>query len=257
MHVSDGAQDWFVKTNERTGLDMFEAEAEGLGALAAADAIRVPRVLCTGLAENTSYIVMQYLKLGPAGSGGQRLAGRQLAALHARQADLFGWERDNTIGSTPQINTRNADWIGFWREHRLGYQLQLAAARGHGGRLQAAGHKLLERFPALIDHAPRPALLHGDLWSGNLGFDAAGRPVIFDPAVYYGDPEADLAMTELFGGFSGDFYAAYAEAAPVDPGYRVRKTLYNLYHVLNHLNLFGSGYAGQAQDMIDRLLAEC
>ena len=109
----------------------------------------------------------------------------------------------------------------------------------------------------LVDHAPRPALLHGDLWGGNLSFDTAGTPVIYDPATYYGDREAELAMTELFGGFSADFYAAYREAWPLDGGYRVRRELYNLYHVLNHLNLFGGGYAGQAERMMQTLLASC
>ncbi len=112
------------------------------------------------------------------------------------------------------------------------------------------------RFPALIDHDPQPSLIHGDLWSGNIGFDQDSAPVIFDPASYYADREAELAMTELFGGFAEPFYDAYNEAWPLDPGYRVRKHLYNLYHILNHLNLFGSGYAGQAQRLMEKLLSE-
>jgi fructosamine-3-kinase len=176
--------------------------------------------------------------------------------MHRTARDHFGWDRDNTIGSTPQHNAPCGEWVTFWREHRLGFQLDLAARQGYGGRLQKLGERLLADLTGLIDHDPRPSLLHGDLWGGNIGYDREGNPVIFDPAVYYGDREADLAMTELFGGFGSGFYAAYEEAWPLDPGYSVRKTLYNLYHILNHLNLFGSGYLGQAQTMTERLLAE-
>jgi fructosamine-3-kinase len=255
--LSDGCQHWFVKTNGAGRLDMFEAEAEGLNAMADTHTIRVPRALCTGRYDNQSYIVIEYIEQGQPRADSQALAGRQLAAMHRHRADAFGWHRDNTIGATPQANAWNRDWIAFWREQRLGFQLRLAAQHGYAGRLQRSGEQLLARFPTLIDHAPQPSLLHGDLWGGNITFDPQGRPAIFDPAVYYGDREADLAMTELFGGFDSDFYAAYREAWPLDPGYRVRRQLYNLYHVLNHLNLFGGGYGGQAQGMIDRLLAQC
>jgi fructosamine-3-kinase len=176
--------------------------------------------------------------------------------LHRQGSPSFGWHRDSHIGSTPQPNTPTTDWAAFWRDQRLGFQLHLAAANGYARTLQPAADRLLADLEALLSHRPAPSLLHGDLWGGNLGFLRDGEPVIYDPAVYYGDREADLAMTELFGGFGGDFYAAYREAWPLDPGYGVRKTLYNLYHILNHLNLFGSGYLGQARGMIDRLLAE-
>jgi fructosamine-3-kinase len=168
----------------------------------------------------------------------------------------FGWDRDNTIGSTPQLNEPSVDWVTFWRERRLGYQLELAARNGYRGRLKQRGERLLDGLGALLDHNPVPSLLHGDLWGGNLGYDEAGEPVIFDPACYFGDREADLAMTELFGGFGRRFWAAYQEAWPLSEGYPVRKHLYNLYHVINHLNLFGGGYLSQAESMIDRLLAE-
>ncbi len=169
----------------------------------------------------------------------------------------FGWGRENTIGSTPQINTPSDDWIEFWRERRLGKQLELAAHSGYCGRLQRQGERLLGKFAGLFaGYRPLPSLLHGDLWSGNYAADAEGNPVIYDPAPYYGDREADLAMTELFGGFGRAFYNAYQQAWPLDDGYRTRKTLYNLYHILNHLNLFGGGYLGQAESMIDSLLAE-
>jgi len=257
FRLSDGAQSWFVKTNRAALLDMFEAEAAGLDALAASATIAVPRALCTGVSGDTSYIVMQHLELGRGSASGWRAAGRQLAALHRCSGGAFGWERDNTIGATPQHNAWRDDWIAFWREQRLGFQLAEAARNGHGGRLQSLGEQLCERFPVLIDHDPPPSLLHGDLWGGNIGFTHTGQPVIFDPATYFGDREAELAMTELFGGFSADFYAAYREAWPIGPGYGVRKTLYNLYHVLNHLNLFGGGYGGQAEHMMQALLAEC
>jgi len=257
LKLSDGCLHWFVKINDADRIDMFEAEAEGLNAMADTQTIRVPKALCTGTYENQSYIVIDYISHGRSRNDSQEQAGNELAAMHRHTAERFGWHRNNTIGATHQRNDWTDTWIDFWRDHRLGFQLQLAAGNGHGGRLQSSGEQLLLRFDALINHNPEPSLLHGDLWGGNITFDTEGHPVIFDPAVYYGDREADLAMTELFGGFSNDFYAAYREAWPVDPGYRVRRQLYNLYHILNHLNLFGGGYAGQAQGLIDRLLAEC
>jgi fructosamine-3-kinase len=257
VRLSDGDRSWFVKLNDASRLDMFEAEAAGLAEMAATETIRVPRPLCTGTDGGRAYIVMEHIDLSGRGRGdGARRAGRELAAMHRTTRATFGWARDNTIGSTPQPNGEGADWVHFWRDRRLGFQLGLAARNGYGGRLQDRGQRLLDAFSAMIDHGPSPSLLHGDLWGGNLGYDEEGVPVIYDPAVYYGDREADLAMTELFGGFGEDFYAAYREAWPLDPGYRTRRTLYNLYHILNHLNLFGGGYLGQAQGMIDRLLAE-
>lgn len=253
--LRDGSRAWFVKLNSARRLDMFAAEAAGLEALAAAEAIRVPRPLCVGTAGDEAFLALEFIAFGRAGPQSPASAGRQLAALHRQTQDRFGWWRDNFIGATPQANDADRDWARFWQARRLGPQLDLARARGHGGRLQERGQRLLAACPALLDHAPPPALLHGDLWGGNLAYDQAGQAVIFDPATYYGDREADLAMTELFGGFNADFHAAYREAWPLDPGYPVRRDLYNLYHVLNHLNLFGAGYLAQAQSMIDRLLA--
>ncbi|MEY6431255.1 fructosamine kinase family protein [Thioalkalicoccus limnaeus] len=255
--LTDGERRFFVKLNEASRVAMFEAEAAGLAALAATGAMRVPQPLCYGATAGRAFLVMEYIPLGGrTKADGPALAGRQLAALHRTTWERYGWTRDNTIGSTPQPNAPDRDWVTFWRERRLGHQLRLAAANGYRGSLQTQGARLLDRLGALIDHAPAASLLHGDLWGGNLGYGPAGEPVIFDPAVYHGDRETDLAMTELFGGFGRDFYAAYREAWPLDPGYEVRKILYNLYHVLNHLNLFGGGYLAQAQQMIDRLLAE-
>jgi fructosamine-3-kinase len=256
VRLRDGRREYFVKLNQADRLDMFEAEAEGLAALAAGRSLRVPEPLCSGVAGEQAYLVMESIAMGSGGAGSAELAGRQLAQLHRNTQDRYGWHRDNTIGSTHQPNAWTADWIDFWRRHRLGYQLELAGRNGYGATVRQLGERLLDSFEVLIDHDPEPSLLHGDLWGGNLAYDEQGRPVIFDPAVYFGDREADLAMTELFGGFGRDFYAAYREAWPLDPGYAVRKTLYNLYHILNHANMFGGGYLGQARGMMERLLAE-
>jgi len=235
---------------------MFEAEAQGLREIAATGTVRVPRPVCTGSDHSQAWIVLEYLSLGSATRGAMGRLGEQLAALHRNTSTYCGWTRDNTIGSTPQVNTPTPDWIEFWRRHRLGFQLDLAARNGYGGALQRDGAELIERLPEFFaGYRPAASLLHGDLWGGNASAGADGAPVIFDPAVYYGDREADLAMTELFGGFPRDFYDGYAATWPLDPGYRRRRDLYNLYHVLNHLNLFGGGYRAQAQGMIRALLA--
>jgi len=255
--LTDGQQDWFVKTNSANKLDMFEAEAEGLNAMHNTQSIRVARALCTGSYEDNSYIVIEYIHSGRATRHSQAMAGERLAAMHREVAKQFGWHRNNTIGATFQRNTWTDDWITFWRDQRLNFQLELAAQNGFSGRLQSSGERLLSCFHHLIDHAPQASLLHGDLWSGNISYNLQGEPVIFDPACYFGDREADIAMTELFGGFNANFYTAYNATWPLDTGYQTRKSLYNLYHILNHLNLFGAGYAGQAQNLIDRLLSEC
>jgi fructosamine-3-kinase len=210
--------------------------------------------VCSASAAGHAFLVLEFLPLG--GRGDPAELGRGLAAMHRRTAPEPGWWRDNTIGSTPQPNESAGGWAAFWRERRLGFQLDLVRRNGYG-RLADRGERLRERVGALLEgHRPEASLLHGDLWSGNYGYTRDGAPVIFDPAVYYGDREADLAMTELFGGFPGAFYRAYREAWPLPPGYELRRDLYNLYHVLNHVNLFGGGYAGQAQRLVERLLAE-
>jgi protein-ribulosamine 3-kinase len=255
--LEGGGRRYFVKLNDAERQAMFEAEAEGLEAIRATAAIRAPRPICRGVAQGSSYLVLEHIAFGRGKADSAARLGHELAAVHRAVAPRFGWHRDNTIGSTPQANAWCEDWVTFFRDRRLGAQLALAARNGHGGRLQARGERLLADLGVLLaGHAPEPSLLHGDLWAGNYASDAEGHPVIFDPAVYHGDREADLAMTELFGGFPSGFYAAYREAWPLDAGYRVRRDLYNLYHVLNHLNLFGGGYRGQAEHLIDRLLAE-
>ncbi len=248
---------YFVKINEAASLPMFEAEAEGLRELARADAVRVPEPVCSGVAGGSAFLVLEHLSFGHGGAQAAAHLGEQLAQLHRATAPQYGWRRDNAIGATLQVNDWTGEWIAFWRKHRLGFQLDLAARKGCPARLRDEGERLLEVFPQMFQgYAPVPSLLHGDLWSGNADYDESGIPVLFDPAVYYGDREADLAMTELFGGFPPDFYAAYRRNWPLDPGYAARRTLYNLYHILNHFNLFGGGYAAQAQRMIAALLAE-
>jgi fructosamine-3-kinase len=256
--VGNDGQEFFVKVHVAAGLAMFEAESAGLTELAATRTVRVPEPVCAGSAAGRAFLVLEYLPLdGRGGTRAMETLGRQLAGLHRQPRLYFGWHRDNTIGSTPQPNGRHEDWVEFWRERRLGFQLEWAARNGHGGGLQRQGEQLRARLAGLFQgYRPRPALLHGDLWSGNVASTAENEPVIFDPAVYYGDREADLAMTELFGGFPERFYAAYREALPLEAGYAWRRTLYNLYHVLNHLNLFGGGYRARAERMIANLLAE-
>ncbi len=251
---SDDGCCFFVKFNRASRLDMFAAEAEGLEELRQAPGLRIPEPLAWGVAGGQAYLVMEHLPLGGRGSSVE--LAQALAAMHRITAPRFGWRRDNTIGSTPQPNDPCDDWLAFWAQRRLGYQLQMAVEGGAGRRLETRGGRLLEQLPALMDgRQPEASLLHGDLWSGNASFTRDGEPAIFDPAVYYGDREADLAMTELFGGFGADFYAAYQDAWPLEPGYPVRKTLYNLYHILNHYNMFGGGYLDQALHMIDDLLS--
>lgn len=247
----------FVKLGGPDSADAFAAEAAGLRELAAADAVRVPATLATGRAASQAFLVLEWLDLRQSDSACEARLGEQLAFQHRSSAPDFGWTRDNTIGSTPQRNAPDPDWVAFFRERRLRLQLELARANGDGGALQERGGLLLELMPAFFtSYRPVPSLLHGDLWGGNFAAAADGAPVIFDPAVYYGDREADIAMTRLFGGFGHSFYTAYQAAWPLDQAAGTRRTLYNLYHVLNHLNLFGGGYGEQARAMIDRLLAE-
>jgi fructosamine-3-kinase len=254
--LEGGGRRFFVKLNSAGRLGMFEAEVAGLMELAAAKAVRVPAPICCGSDARFSWIVLEHLELGD-GTVGLVSLGARLALLHRRTAANFGWNRDNTIGSTPQHNQWCSDWIAFLREHRIGFQLQLAQRNAYRGRLQSSGEKLLAGLDAFFaGYRPEASLLHGDLWCGNAAVLADREPVIFDPAVYYGDREADLAMTELFGGFPQTFYRGYDDAWPLDPGYRVRKQLYNLYHLLNHLNLFGGSYLAPAQATIDGLLGE-
>lgn len=250
--ITDGSTSFFVKFNAASQAEMFEAEFDGLKEISETNAIRVPKPVCRATFGRRCWIVMEYITFGHERRDTQRKLGRRLAALHQTTHDEFGWHRDNTIGSTPQINTRTPDWVEFYREHRLRFQLDLA--RRNGRRFRGA-EELLDRLDAFFDgYDPQASLLHGDLWSGNVSCDESGNPVIFDPATYYGDHEAEFGIIEMFGGFGGDFYAGYNEAFPLDEGFKKRLPLYLLYHQLNHFNLFGGGYGHSAQSTIDRLL---
>jgi len=253
--LESGGERYFVKAQAPSRLDVLEAEAEGLRELSRAGTLRVPAPVLCAAAGECAFLVLEWLDFG---AGGRDAAlGAGLAQLHRISADRYGWRRDNTIGATPQDNAWSDDWATFFRDRRIAPQLALAARNSRGKWLQQNGDRLLAAIPLLLaGHAPAASLLHGDLWFGNAARLASGAPVIYDPAVYFGDREADLAMTELFGGFASDFYAAYREVSPIDAGYPVRRTLYNLYHVLNHFNLFGGGYGDQARTMIAQLLAE-
>jgi protein-ribulosamine 3-kinase len=247
----------FVKVCTLRAEAMLAAEADGLRELASAQAIRVPEVLALGKLEDRAFICLEWLAFGtPSRTANSRL-GEQLAALHAKTAPEYGWHQDNFIGLTPQCNRPHASWPEFFRRCRLEPQLDLAERKGADKRLLDRGRLLCESISAFFaTYRPVPSLLHGDLWGGNWGATRVGEPVIFDPAVYYGDRETDIAMTRLFGGFGAEFYAAYESAWPLDSGANVRTTLYNLYHVLNHYNMFGGSYLAQARAMIDELLAQ-
>ena len=250
----DGSR-YFLKINADPAREMFEAEQDGLSELKAAAAVRVPETFDCAEAGGVAFLLLEYFDLGPKTTVAGARLGALLAGQHRTGAPAFGWHRDNTIGSTPQANNWKDDWITFYRDHRLLPQLDLAARNGYGSRLRDRGERLCQQLTDFFeDYDPRPSLLHGDLWGGNWGALKDGEPVIFDPAVYFGDREADIAMTRLFGGFGPEFYVAYNEAWPLDSGFEYRCDLYNLYHVLNHLNLFGESYLDQAMGIIDKLL---
>ncbi len=246
---------FFVKRNHRRHRAMFVAEGAGLAELAQCAELRIPVSVALADHGDACFLVLEHLELGGRPDGAR--LGRGVAALHAIHGAHFGWKQDTYIGSTPQPNPPERDWKVFYREHRLAFQRRLARDNGAGRGLIDVVARVEAELDGLLDgHDPAPSLLHGDLWSGNWGFVSDGTPTLFDPAVYYGDREADLAMMELFGHPGADFFAAYSEHQPLDHGYPLRRELYNLYHILNHFNLFGGGYAAQAERMARGLLAE-
>ena len=247
----------FVKTNSSAAADMFEREVEGLAALAGVGALRIPVDAMAGEAGSERFLVMEAIETGRPGDGFFADFGRRFAELHRGSiAGRYGFDHANYIGATAQPNEWHADWVEFFGRQRLGHQLELAGRRGLADRqLLRLGERLIDRLGDwLATTNEPPCLLHGDLWSGNFMVDTRGDPVLIDPACYYGQREADLAMTELFGGFGPDFYAAYREAWPLPAGSAERTLIYKLYHLLNHLNLFGVSYRGQCKELLEGLL---
>lgn len=266
LDLADGRA-LFAKTGDRDALPLLEAEADGLAALAAVAPVDlcVPRPRALGRCDELALLVLDWLELGSgAAAAGWRQLGSALARLHRRSLDgpcaagdrcdgVFGWPRDNVIGRMPQANGWLGSWGEFFVRRRLAPQLQWLARRS--GALRG-GERLLEIAGVrLASHRPDPVLVHGDLWSGNASLLVAGGAALFDPAVHRADREVDLAMARLFGGFPADFFEGYEQAWPLPQGHRARLPLYNLYHLLNHANLFGGGYRAQAQASIDQLLA--
>lgn len=244
----------FVKVLPRAASARLVAEAEGLAALA--PAVRVPQIRAQGETEAQAWLALEWLELRRPGLKSAEALGRAIAAAHGVSAEEFGWHADNWIGAARQRNAWMPDWTRFFAERRMAPQLAVASRLG-ANTLVRLGERLLAVLPELLGgHRPPPALVHGDLWGGNWAALPDGTPVVFDPAVHYADRECDLAMSELFGGFPASFYAAYRDAWPLDSGYDSRRSLYQLYHLLNHFNLFGGHYGRQAEVVMARLLTE-
>jgi len=247
----------FLKINTIDSAANFSAEVDGLNLLA--PHIRVPNDALTGVIEQQAFLLMEWLDISSNSSGNraEEALGEQIATLHRQGAHAFGLNQDNFIGASPQRNVWERNWPDFFANHRLKPQLDWAESRGLPAATREAGYRLVDEINLFFtDYHPTPSLIHGDLWGGNHGFLRDGTPVLFDPAVYYADREAEIAMTELFGGFSHRARQAYESVWPLDAGYAQRRNLYNLYHILNHFNLFGGSYGQQAERMIRQLLAE-
>lgn len=269
LELADGRR-FFVKSNTDGGPDgrlphLFERETEGLAALAAVGALRVPRGARAGGGDGEAppFLLMEAIPTSSAPPDAAFFAefGRRFARLHRESAaERFGFPHDNYIGATPQPNAWSDDWPSFWREHRLDHQMRLARSRGLSTpELDRLTDRLSDRLDALLEvPGEPPCLLHGDLWSGNFLVADDGRggaePALIDPAAYYGHREADFAMAQLFGGFAPSFYRAYEDEWPLPPGSAERMVVYRLYHLLNHLNLFGGGYRGQAIDELRKVV---
>jgi len=256
--LADGTRRWFVKSATGRYADMLACEADGLAALASTGTIRVPAVAACGREPDVAWLALEWLDLR--GSGGSVKLARALAQLHrapvARgpQGERYGWHCDNWLGGTPQRNGWSNQWCGFFRDQRLAPQIALAHDNGFGALARNA-ERLVDALDVLLDgHEPAPSLVHGDLWSGNAAVVDGGEPVVFDPAVYVGDREVDLAMTALFGGFDADFYAVYDTSFARPAGHAMRRDLYDFYHLLNHVNLFGAGYLPRSERTLARLL---
>ncbi len=263
-HLHTPEADFFLKLNHAEALSLFESEADSLKAIANSQTVTCPTPIGFGIADRAqkAWLLMEYIPLTSKGDDFQR--GQAIAMLHhtlnrSENGQLapkpFGWHQDNFIGHTPQLNAWHSDWVSFYAQQRLKPQLNWAKQKGAPTQLLQLGNQLIEILPQFFtSYKPEPSLLHGDLWGGNSAFIANGDPVIYDPACYYGDRETDIAMTELFGGFSDAFYAGYNQIFPLDAGYPQRRPLYQLYPILNHFNLFGGHYAQQAIRMMQSLL---
>jgi protein-ribulosamine 3-kinase len=245
------AGEYCIKYNQRDLFpEMFEAESDGLAMFKSSGEVCVPLVECSGYTGNYSYLLMEYIHPGRKSSSFYADFGRSLARLHRHTSDYFGLDRNNYMGSLPQSNKKHADWVSFFVEERIEKQVSIARACLSSSDLSAFT-RLYNRLGELMPAEP-PALLHGDLWSGNYIVSKEGGAYLIDPAVYYGHREIDIAMTTLFGGFEGDFYASYHEEYPLKEGWRERIDLFNLYPLLIHLNLFGEGYLGSIQRIIKK-----
>lgn len=241
---------FFVKWNHADRADMFEVEARGLNLLRQTDALHIPQVIGYGRELDKSYLILEYIDPGPATNASWEALGHSLAVLHSHTQPKFGLHFDNYIGSLPQANTLTANGFDFFFDQRLLPQAGMALySELLPKQSYDALFRLRERLPDLLP-ADRPALLHGDLWSGNVMVTEAGQPVLIDPAVYYGFREADLAFTKMFGGFDQRFYDAYNEAFPLEDGFDDRVAIYNLYPLLVHVNLFGSGYVSGVERIL-------
>jgi len=248
---------YFIKIGSLNDLTLLMSEKIGLEALAVTRAIKVPKVIFVGETSTCSFLICEYLDLKKDNLFSGKILGKQLALLHQNSNEFFGLSEDNWIGLNPQKNHWQENWISFFKKYRLQPQLTWAFERGYRSRLEEKAERLMEALPLFFDqYKPKPSLLHGDLWSGNWGTINKTTPVVFDPAIYYGDREADLAMTKLFGGFPQVFYDAYNYQWALDYGFKVRQNLYNLYHLLNHLTLFGEAYLSQTIDVFEQLLSE-
>lgn len=248
---ADNETPLFLKYCPCAGISLLQTEANALHAILNTQTVRVPRPILCEIVEESACLVLEFVEFENGSTQNWQRLGKQLAQLHRTTTDTFGWHEDNWIGNTPQLNTPSADWITFFRDSRIAPQLNLAAQNGHPFR---HGPELQRKIPALLkNHSPQPALIHGDLWAGNVGF-ANNGPIIFDPAAHFADRECDLAMTRLFGGFPTAFYAAYENEWPLPQDASVRLALYQLYHILNHANLFQGAYLQQAQSLINQLL---
>jgi protein-ribulosamine 3-kinase len=251
VKLSTNKGDYFLKWNRSAPDDFFEKEADGLKRLSSAKSkLRVPNVISTRKPGpgRPGYLLMEFIEEGRSGNSFE--FGRRLAKLHQTGSEQFGLETDNYIGSLPQSNRKCNDWIEFFTQERISPQLKMAI---DSGKLDSGINQNWERLSLKLNNifpATTPSLLHGDLWGGNYLFDSSGSAVLIDPAVYYGHPEMDLAFTKMFGGFSPDFYSGYESESPLEPGFSERVTLYNLYPLLVHVNLFGGHYTSQFKSIL-------